>query len=145
NAFVYENYTAIPEQLAVLLENHLAVTVEGEGQHVSYEEAIDFVKGYLYQTVDYTIQAEPAPEGNDFLTHLFEHTQSGYATHFATAGTMIFRYLGIPSRYVEGYLITPEDIEGKMEYEKITIEGTNAHAWPEIYLDEVGWIPIEVT
>lgn len=145
NEFVYEFYTAVPEQLAILLENHLEVTVEGEGQHISYEQAIDFVKTYLNQTLEYTVNASPVPDGNDFLTYLFENTQSGYATHFATAGTMIFRYLGVPARYVEGYLVTPKDIQGKMDYEKITLKGTNAHAWTEIYLDEVGWIPVEVT
>src|SRR5690625_514980 len=57
----------------------------------------------------------------------------------------MFRYLGIPARYVEGYLITPKDIEKKEPYEKIFIKGTNAHAWTEIYMDKIGWIPIEMT
>lgn len=145
NDFVYDNYTVIPEHIVNLLKHQLQVTLEGDGQHISYEEAIDFVRTYLNENLQYTVDVSPVPDNYDFLTYLFEETRSGYAAHFATAGTMIFRYLGIPARYVEGYLITPDDVEGVEEYERITIPGANAHAWTEIYLDQVGWIPIEVT
>src|SRR5699024_7835356 len=29
--------------------------------------------------------------------------------------------------------------------EKIYIKGANAHAWSEIYVDQIGWIPVEMT
>ena len=57
----------------------------------------------------------------------------------------MFRYYGIPARYVEGYLITPQDIEGKQAGDTIEIPGTNGHAWTEIYVDGLGWIPLEMT
>ena len=74
-----------------------------------------------------------------------EDSKEGYATHYATVATLMFRYLHIPARYVEGYLITPKDINEKEPYEKIIIDGSNAHAWTEIYIDQVGWIPVEMT
>ena len=36
-------------------------------------------------------------------------SKKGYDVQFATAATLMFRYYGIPARYVEGYLITPKD------------------------------------
>ena len=54
-------------------------------------------------------------------------------------------YYGIPARYVEGYLITPQDVEGKQAGDTIEIPGTNGHAWTEIYVDGLGWIPLEMT
>ena len=57
----------------------------------------------------------------------------------------MFRHLGIPARYVEGFIITPDDVRNAEPYEKITLTGKNAHAWTEIYIDRIGWIPIEVT
>ena len=57
----------------------------------------------------------------------------------------MFRYYGIPSRYVEGYLITPEDIKDKKAGDTVEISGKNGHAWTEIYIDGLGWVPVEMT
>ena len=57
----------------------------------------------------------------------------------------MFRYYGIPSRYVEGYLITPDDVKDKNKGDSIQISGKNGHAWTEIYIDGLGWVPVEMT
>lgn len=48
-------------------------------------------------------------------------------------------------RYVEGYLLTPETLKEAGTAETVTVSQKYAHAWPEIYLDGMGWIPVEVT
>src|SRR5690625_3361851 len=145
NEYVYEQYLRLPKEITLLLENHLDVESSLEDGHISYENAIHIVRNYLNENINYQIDPDPVPKERDFMTGLLENTREGYATHIATAGTLIVRHIGIPSRYVEGYLITPKDVEDKEEYEKINIKGTNAHAWTEIYIDTIGWIPIEVT
>lgn len=145
NEFVYEHYTMLPEYVRLLMENHLRVTLTDEMDHVSYEQAIYTVKKYLYDKIKYNPEAEPVPQNNDFLIYFLEEYREGYAAHYATAATVMFRYLGIPSRYVEGFLITPEHVSNLEPYEKLIITGENAHAWTEIYIDKIGWIPIEVT
>ena len=42
---------------------------------------------------------------------------------------MMFRYYGIPARYVEGYLITPEDAQSMTAGEPYVVDDTHAHAW----------------
>lgn len=145
NEYVYQHFTELPHNIQNMLKAHIDVKSNSNPTHISYEEAIEFVRTYLYRTITYKVNPTPLPEGQDFITHLLESSQEGYATHFATAATLMFRYLNIPARYVEGYLVTPKDIEDKNNFEKIEITGKNAHAWPEIYIDEIGWIPIEVT
>jgi hypothetical protein len=54
----------------------------------------------------------------------------------------MFRYYGIPARYVEGYLITPEDIQNSPGG-TIEVSQSAAHAWTEIYVDGVGFVPVE--
>ena len=57
----------------------------------------------------------------------------------------MFRHYGIPARYVEGYLIFPEDVEGQLENAVLTVPEAHAHAWVEFYQDGIGWVPFEVT
>ena len=59
------------------------------------------------------------------------------SVQYATYGTQMFRYCGIPARYVEGYLV-----RGKGQVE---VKASQAHAWTEIYKNGIGWIPVDVT
>src|SRR5699024_10048208 len=109
NEYVYQHFTELPHNIQNMLKAHIDVKSNSNPTHISYEEAIEFVRTYLYRTITYKVNPTPLPEGQDFITHLLESSQEGYATHFATAATLMFRYLNIPARYVEGYLVTPKD------------------------------------
>src|SRR5699024_4596774 len=122
---------------------HLGIEELDENKHPPYEKAIELVRDSLKQTINYRIDPAPLPENEDFITHLLERSREGYSVHFATAATLMFRYMDIPSRYIEGYLVTPDDIENKESYTMIDVKESNSHAWTEIYLDQIGWIPIE--
>ena len=66
-------------------------------------------------------------------------TKGGYCQHFATAAAMMYRAFGIPARYVGGYMV---DVETGVE---TAVTNQMAHAWVEIYMEGLGWIPVEVT
>ena len=55
--------------------------------------------------------------------------------------TVLLRSIGIPARYVEGYMLPPEPIKDNT-YE---VTNENAHAWVEVYFEGLGWIPFEPT
>ncbi len=144
NEYVHKNYTAIPKEAELLIKNHVE-DQQFAGGEMNYEDRVKFVKSYVADTLTYNAEVEPLPESVDFLQYLLEESREGYAAHYATMATMLLRYAGVPARYVEGYLITPEDIKEASPFEEITITGKNAHAWTEIYLDGMGWVPVEVT
>ncbi len=82
----------------------------------------------------------------DGVENFLRNTKEGYCVQFASAVTLLLRELGIPARYVEGYIandfkrISNEDFvyyDYVMDYE--------AHAWVEVYFDGVGWIQYEAT
>ncbi|MEI3608590.1 transglutaminase-like domain-containing protein [Pseudogracilibacillus sp. SO10305] len=146
NDFVYDAYTTLPETTEMLLETHIGtVNQEDEKEHVPYEWAIHKITSYLKENIEYDEDVQSFPMDKDFLMYLLENERKGYAPHFATAATTMFRYFGIPARYVEGYIIPPELVNDVDPYEKIQVDGSHAHAWTEIYIDEIGWIPIETT
>ena len=93
----------------------------------------------------YSSAADPYSKSGDFVREFLEDKKIGHSVHFATAAALMFRYYGIPSRYVEGYLVTPSDIQDKTSEDTINIPGKNGHAWTEIYIDGLGWIPVEMT
>lgn len=144
NQYVYDYYTDLPEEVEKVLRIHFRNKNEDE-THLAYEQAIELVKDYLEETIEYNEKPKKLNRDRDFLSFIIEESREGYAPHYATTGTLLFRYLGIPARYVEGYIVTPELIEDKDPFDKLTITGKEAHAWTEIYFDELGWIPIEVT
>ena len=70
----------------------------------------------------------------------------GHSVHYATAAALMFRYYGIPSRYVEGYLVTPEDVKDKKDrgHRSRFPERTDTHGLRSIST-VMGWVPVEMT
>ena len=66
-------------------------------------------------------------------------TKQGYCVQFATAMTMMARAAGIPARMATGFL------PGSATQGVWTVTAADAHAWPELYLDGVGWTRFEPT
>lgn len=59
---------------------------------------------------------------------------------------MMFRSMGIPARYAEGYFVTKDDVEEEgNNYRKYSVKDSAAHAWVEIYEEGIGWVAVEVT
>ena len=130
---ILNEYLNVPDSVVKLREYLSNVQLDG------VEDAIIFVRDTLDEMAEYSLNPGRISSDQDYVdTFLFEKKE-GYCMHFATAGTIMFRLLGIPARYVEGFYLAPW---GNGEQE-VTEE--NAHAWTEIYLRNFGWIPIEVT
>ncbi|MFL0411104.1 transglutaminaseTgpA domain-containing protein [Microbacterium paludicola] len=75
----------------------------------------------------------------------FLDVRSGYCVHFASTFAVMARSLGIPSRVVVGFLpgdATGEEVDDQDVY---SVLGSQLHAWPEAYLDGIGWVPFEPT
>lgn len=122
----------------------------------------DVVRTFQFE-FEYTLMPGKTPGDADFVNYFLEETQKGYCTYFATAATLIYRYMGIPARYAGGYKLSgdayndgiADSIENIREWAdynvkdrrvmKYELTDTNAHAWVEVYINGLGWIPVEVT
>lgn len=74
-----------------------------------------------------------------FLDYFLLENRQGYCSYFATAFVLLARAEGLPARYVEGFCIPAASDKSTTVYTEM------AHAWPEVYLEGVGWIPFEPT
>ncbi|MBU1975744.1 MAG: transglutaminase-like domain-containing protein [Nanoarchaeota archaeon] len=76
-------------------------------------------------------------EKQTVLDHILT-TKKGTSVHYATIFILLSRELGIPARLATGFVGYREHYE--LEY----IYDTHLHAWPEVYYDGVGWIPVDL-
>ncbi|MFR6496913.1 MAG: transglutaminase-like domain-containing protein [Ruminococcus sp.] len=71
--------------------------------------------------------AGKTPRTRDFVNFFLLENQKGYCVHYATAGTILARHLGIPARYCEGYLVG-EDILDSASVDSDGYRGTKRPA-----------------
>lgn len=90
----------------------------------------------------------PAAQGYDAggmaALEQFLATRTGYAGHFAPAMAVMARELGIPARVAVGYLPSPTAAEGTFG-DTFTVLPRDAHAWPELWFEDTGWVRFEPT
>lgn len=144
NVWCYENNTAVPEKISGMLYTEIGDPGDLSTNHADYKETISLIRAYLDDNYLYT-ENYVMPESGEDPIETFIHTGKGCDIHYASLGTMLFRYFGIPARYVEGYLLTPQDAEDLNGGKTAELGFSHAHAWTEIYVDGFGWIPVELS
>lgn len=141
NVRLYEDYTRLTDKQSELLESLIGPAGDQKDGHIDYKEAIRKIRACLEENFIYTENiGESKTPVEDFLKE-----KKGCDVHYASAAALMFRYYGIAARYVEGYIVTPEDVKDKAPQETIAVPAANNHAWTEIYIDSFGWVPIEAT
>ena len=98
---------------------------------------------YALSTYEYTLDGGELPDyvrsEGDFLNYFLIERKSGYCVHYATAFCLLARYLGYPSRVIQGY--KAELTTG----EASPVINSDGHTWPEVYFAGKGWIAFEPT
>lgn len=137
--WIRDTYLQLPESLPARV-SELAHTITDE-----YDNDYDKLKAietYLSTNYEYTTTPGDVPEGYDFVDYFLFEKQEGYCTYFATSMTVLARCVDIPTRYVQGYSASCDTTNDEHEYEVLHEE---AHAWPEAYIEGIGWIAFEPT
>lgn len=90
---------------------------------------------------DYSLDVPP-PSSDDYLTEFLFQDKAGFCQQFATAFALQARLLGYPSRVSVGFLPGSSTEATPGEF---SVHGTDAHAWPEVYFEDYGWVRFEPT
>ena len=97
------------------------------------------IRDYCATTFEYDLKYPKAPNGIDPIVYFADISKKGKCTHFATYTTLMFRYFGIPSRVVGGYLVNASASED------VDVYAEDSHAWVEVYIPNLGWACIDPT
>lgn len=156
-------YMDVPEKNTDVIRkecNKIGLTAD-----MTENEIVEAVRDYFAENIPYTLKPGATPQGEDFVNYFLTKNRKGYCAHFATAATLIFREMGIPARYVEGYAFSFETVLaseqnntkrygnyyqgystiGESAVMDVEVTDAMAHAWVEIYVDGFGWKAVEVT
>jgi hypothetical protein len=110
-----------------------------DGATSPFEKAVN-LENWFSNNFTYTLKPD-LPAGN-WLPAFLTTDQRGFCSQFAQAMAILARLLGIPSRIAVGYTGgTPADGQGHTW----RVTTADAHAWPELYFNGVGWIRFEPT
>jgi hypothetical protein len=99
------------------------------------------ITDYLSRSSIYTLTPhhDTKPSDDPVAPFLFGDHR-GYCVHFAHAVVYMARALGIPARIGTGYLTDLSQAKDG----HILLRMSDRHAWGEIYVTAVGWVPFDV-
>jgi transglutaminase-like putative cysteine protease len=106
-----------------------------------YDKAValqDYLRG-----PDFTYNINVGPgHSEDALQHFLFESREGYCEQFAGSYAVMARAIGLPARVAVGFTWGVRD---RFEPDLYRVRGNHAHAWPEVYIGEYGWVPMEPT
>ncbi len=143
---VPEDYEDVKQIVADLIDGEKYGYSMGAGSNL---EVADRIRTWLANNTEYNLEATGLPNDTDFVKNFIFSSKQGYAPHYATALAVMLRLANVPTRYVEGFIITSEDyanVKAKKDgYYELDLTDYNSHAWIEVYEKNYGWISIEAT
>ena len=135
--FVYNQYCVIDEETNTFIQG----IIKEQGWSKKDPSIIYKVQQYVQNCASYSLMYDPNldRESNIVIAFLSDDYNEGLCRHYASAATMIYRALGIPARYTIGY------VGSTVKDQWTAIKSNSGHAWTEVYIDGIGWVPVEVT
>lgn len=99
------------------------------------------ITDYLRKSIKYTETIPQLPANQELVDWFLFDLKEGFCNYYATSEVILLRSLGIPARLAVGY--------SQGEYQGLThsyiVKQSDAHAWPEVYFPELGWVEFEPT
>jgi len=123
--------TAHGEQIAEQAAQVSAGATTAYDQALALQNWLRSEGGFTYSTA--------APEPSDDAVWTFLGARRGYCMHYATTMVVMARTQGIGARLAVGFL------PGELTDGVHKVVERHAHAWPELWFDDVGWVRFEPT
>ena len=132
-----EQYLALSETVTpevARLAEEIAGDVESPGQKA------DFITAYLQQNFEYGYDF-PFQSSQTALEEFLIKRPPAHCEFFATAAALMLRSQGVPTRYINGFVLQEKSLDG----DYYVIRFKHAHAWIEAYIPGEGWVTYDPT
>ncbi len=135
-----EIFLDVPKQIAPMLEN---VTRSICDQQATARVKAESISRYFQDGFEYGLNRTRSPGGVDPLEHFLNTRHIAHCEYFASATVLMLRTVGVPTRYITGYVVDEvNDEDNRLWYAR----NRDAHAWVEAFDDASGqWFAVEST
>ena len=105
-----------------------------------FDQAVAITQ-WLRDHITYDQNIDAPPTNVEPVDYLLFTSRRGYCNYYASAEVILLRSLGIPARLAGGFN------QGKCDAATGTyhVLEENAHAWPEVFFPNYGWVEFEPT
>ncbi|MFE9437774.1 DUF3488 and DUF4129 domain-containing transglutaminase family protein [Streptomyces sp. NPDC006602] len=130
-------YTDLPDSLPeVVRETARQITADAKNP---YEQAVA-LQDYFAVTGGFEYDTQVSVGSGSQAIARFLKDKQGFCVHFSFAMAAMARSLGIPARVAVGFAPGSPQADGS-----VSVGLKDAHAWPELYFEGVGWTRFEPT
>jgi hypothetical protein len=121
------------------LADEIVATVDPEYRQYTLAKALAITL-HLGENGKYTTKKRPVGESEDPTADFLFGDMTGYCVHFSHSAVYLMRAAGIPARVGAGYAVEGRNRRGSA----LLILSSTAHAWPEVWINGLGWYPLDV-
>jgi transglutaminase-like putative cysteine protease len=135
-----DRYLDLPDDFSELVEAEALKIVADAGAESPFEKALALQNYFRSDLFRYSLDVSKGHSSSQIEDFLFV-VHAGYCEQFAGSYAAMARSLGLPARVAVGF--TPGEFDPEINAYRVT--GKNAHAWPEVWLEDIGWLRFEPT
>ncbi|MFF0534884.1 transglutaminase family protein [Streptomyces coelicoflavus] len=130
-------YTELPDSLPEVVSRTAREVTAGASN--PYEQAVKLQEYFAINGgFEYDTQVDIG-SGSEAIARFLKQKE-GFCVHFSFAMAAMARSLGIPARVAVGFAPGSPQADGS-----VSVGLRDAHAWPEVYFEGVGWTRFEPT
>ena len=134
--WVTEKYLQMPQDFSPSIQ---ALAREITQDAVTPYDKTIAITNYLRENIQYAETITEAPRNRDALEWVIFDYKQAYCVYYASAEVLMLRSVGVPARMAVGFA------QGERNDNTYTVRRFNAHAWPEVYFPNTGWVEFEPT
>ncbi|MFI1026780.1 DUF3488 and DUF4129 domain-containing transglutaminase family protein [Streptomyces sp. NPDC020951] len=134
---IERDFTKVPDSLPTVVAQRAEEITKGATS--DYEKAVK-LQDYFAVTGGFEYDTEVEVGSGPGAIARFLRDKQGFCVHFSFAMAAMARTLGIPARVAVGFAPGSPQADGS-----VAVGLKDAHAWPELYFEGVGWTRFEPT